>query len=152
MDIYEQLIRMEDNRLKPYCDACGRYFRDCTCQPFLKGNLTIGVGRNLEDMGINASESHLLFQNDVEAARREVNLAYPWAAGLLSDARYGVLLNMRFAMGIGRLMGFKKMIAAIRVEDWQRAHDQIVDSDFWRGPHRNRAERLAEQLLTGQWK
>ena len=151
MDIYEQISRDEGNRLKPYLDCCGEFWRDCTCTPRFKGKLTIGRGRNLEDRGITAGESFTMFHVDVQTHRNEVNECYPWAAGKLNDARYAVLVNLCYNMGIGRLMGFKKMIAAIRQENWQAAHDELLDS-FYARQVGDRAHRLAGQLLTGQWK
>lgn len=49
MTIQHQLIRHEGERLKPYMDCCGKSWRDCQCID--KGKLTIGVGRNLADVG-----------------------------------------------------------------------------------------------------
>ena len=49
MNLIEQLKRHEGLKLKPY---------KCTAD-----KLTIGVGRNLEDVGISEEEAEMLLQN-----------------------------------------------------------------------------------------
>jgi lysozyme len=149
MDAVEQIIRDEGGpRLKPYLDCCGNFWRYCSCEK--KGHLTISVGVNLDE-GISAMESFYLFQNRLNDAKNELNFHFPWAASRLNGPRYAVLLNMRYAMGIGRLLGFRKMLAAAKVDDYPLAADEIVDSKFYRGRHQARARRLEKQMRTGEW-
>src|SRR5688500_17548093 len=147
MDIYQQLARDEGNRLKPYLDCCGKYWRDCTCEK--KGYMTIAVGVNLDE-GISAAEGYLLTQGRIAAAREDLNIALPWASARLNDARYNALVNLCFNMGITRLLRFENTLDAIKREDWQRAHDELLDS-IYAGQVGDRAKRVAKQLLTGQW-
>ena len=51
IDLMESLKSQEGLRCKPY---------KCT-----SGKLTIGYGRNLEDVGISQKEAEYLFENDV---------------------------------------------------------------------------------------
>jgi len=53
-------------RLKPYRDSVGK--------------LTIGVGRNLDDVGISAEEADVLLANDIAKAQAELKQALPWTA------------------------------------------------------------------------
>ena len=145
----------EGTRLKPYVDCCSSQWRACTCA--VKGILTIGSGCNLDE-GISAVESYFLFSNRMAAAKLDLNREIPWAAGQLSDARYAVLWDMAYNLGIGRLLGFKRMLAAIRTENWQAAHDEMLFSDVQTGaltPYRlqvgDRAEKNANVLLSGEW-
>ena len=72
MDVYEQIQRDEGgSRLSPYFDCCGRFWSECECQ--VQGKLSIGVGRNLDDRGITATEGHLLYTHDVASAKADVN-------------------------------------------------------------------------------
>jgi lysozyme len=59
MDLIEQLRRDEGVRLHPYTDTVGK--------------LTIGVGRNLADMGISDAEATVLLQNDIDRTTVELN-------------------------------------------------------------------------------
>jgi lysozyme len=143
-----QLLRDEGKRPKPYFDCCGKFYRECRCP--VKGHLTIGIGRNLDENGLTEDEISLCLKNDVEAAERTLSLFLPWT-DLLDDVRRGVLVNMSFNMGINRLMTFKKMLGALQLHDWVEAAQELADSHYGRSSTRNRAARLAKQLVTGEW-
>ena len=145
MNIREQLIRDEDRRLKPYLDCCGKYWRECTC--VVKGKLTIGVGRNLDDRGITHTESLYLLDNDTSDFRKGLVMALPWTA-TLDEARFGVLVNMAFNLGLDGLLLFKNMLLCIRLEQWDKAATHLLDSTYAKQVG-DRAKRLAEQLRTG---
>lgn len=163
-DALERTQQFEGCRLKPYLDCCSRPWRECVCPE--KGVLTIGVGCNL-DQGISALEAHFLFQNRMKDARDDLNYHIPGAAAHLNDARYAALWDLVYNLGIGRLLGFKNMLTAIKVGDWQRAHDELLYADpskgnrapnpYWLdvgdgpGGKFDRAERNAKILLTGEW-
>lgn len=135
MTIRDQLIRDEGLRLHPYKDSVGK--------------LTIGVGRNLDDVGISKAEAALLLDNDIADATQRLETAFPWTAAL-DDARKGVLLNMTFNMGIQGLAGFKNFLAAVQAGDYSSARDHMLDSR-WAEQVGPRAQRLAIQMETGQW-
>lgn len=129
----EQIIRDEGMRLKPYKDTVGK--------------LTIGVGRNLEDVGISLTEAEVMLDHDISRITAQVISYLPWTVKL-DEARREVLINMAF-MGIGKLLKFEKMLAALQQDDYSTAAKELLDSKY----HEQvglRAERLAEQLLTGE--
>lgn len=132
-ELREQLILDEGLRLKPYRDSVGK--------------LTIGVGRNLSDVGISMHEAMLLLDNDVDAVEDDLDQRLPWWRGL-SEARQLVLANMCFNLGIGRLMGFKNTLAAIKVSDYAAAADGMLASK-WAGQVGKRAHRLAKMMREG---
>ena len=107
------------------------------------GILTIGVGRNLESVGLRADEIAILLRNDIAQADKDAQSLIP-TFQRLSDQRKAVLVNMCF-MGIGRLKGFVKMLAAMEAEDWDTAASELLDSTYHRQVG-ERAERLAQQL------
>ena len=123
--------RHEGLRLKPYrCPA---------------GKLSIGYGRNLEDVGILEAEAEVLLRNDV---RRAVDTATRCAAdhgvlfeALSEDAKV-VLTDMAFNLGF-RLKGFRKMFAALREGDYEGAAREMLDSR-WARQVGKRARELAE--------
>ena len=132
-ELREQLILDEGLRLKPYKDTTGK--------------ITIGVGRNLSDVGISMHEAMLLLDNDVEAVEDDLDQRLPWWRGL-SEARQLVLANMCFNLGIGRLTGFQNTLAAIKSEDYAAAADGMLASK-WAGQVGKRAHRLAKMMREG---
>lgn len=129
-----ELRRDEGVRLKPYRDPVGK--------------LTIGTGRNLDDVGISDDENNLMLSNDVGRACASLDKALPWWRNL-DPVRQRVLVNMAFNMGIGTLLGFHNTLAAIQASDWQSAHDGMLASR-WATQVGNRAQRLADMMLTGE--
>lgn len=128
----DELIHDEGIRYKPYRDSVGI--------------LTIGVGRNLEDVGLRSSEIMQMLTNDIHQAEADLIRLFPWFI-YLNDVRQRVLVNMAF-MGVGRLIGFRKMLAAIANEQWTVAAAEMLDSK-WARQVGNRAIRLAKKMETG---
>lgn len=140
MNIYDQLKRDEGIRLKPYRDSLSA--------------LTIGVGRNLDDVGISAEEADYLLRNDVRRAIDGLvshGLGFPGSSDpQFFDARYWALVAMCFNLGITRLLKFERFLAAYRRGDWETVATEMLDS-VWARQVGVRATRLAEQLRTGEW-
>ena len=63
------------------------------------------------------------------------------------DAADLVMLDMAYQMGVGGLLKFEKMLAAIACEDYETAADELLDSNYARQTP-NRAKRNA-YLLRG---
>lgn len=142
-----QLNRDEARRKFPYMDCCGKPWRECTCDP--KGKLTIGVGRNLDDDGISDSEIDTLLGNDIAFVKAQLAVHLTWARSL-DDVRYAVLIEMAFNMGIEGLMGFHEFLGAMHDHNWTEAAAQMRDS-AWQAEVKERATRLEQQVLTGEW-
>jgi lysozyme len=115
----------------------------------LKGNITIGTGRNLTGNGISDAERILLRTNDINAATAAVHNALPWTVGL-DLVRYSVLLNLAFNEGVSKLLGFKNMLAALQVGNYKGAAAQLLSSVLAE-EEPVRAHRLSIQLETGVW-
>lgn len=131
----QQLVRHEGLRLKPY---------KCT-----SGKLTIGIGRNIEDMGISESEAFIMLDNDINYYTRNLYNAKP-IVRQLNPARRNVLINMAFNLGVPRLMKFKKMWLAIEIGYYDDAANEMLDSK-WANRVGNRAKELSEQMRTGEY-
>jgi lysozyme len=129
-----QLKRHEGIRHKPYKDTVGK--------------LSIGVGRNLDDRGLRDDEIELMLMNDIEEATEEAHKVPGYYR--LNEPRKCVIINMIFNMGLPRVLRFKKMIAALALELWHEAAEQMLDSK-WADQVGNRAIELAEQMRTGKW-
>jgi lysozyme len=159
-----ELIRDEDERFKFYF---------CT-----SNKRTIGIGRNLDDVGISAAEtkalgitvascvanginqkqSRALFANDMARCEADLDRALPWWR-TLTDARQRVLLNMCFNMGIGRraspgkpakgLLSFEGgTLRAVREGRYADAVKGMLASK-WAGQVGARADRLAAMMRAG---
>ena len=111
------------------------------------GKNTIGVGRNLDDRGITEDESDYLLSNDIDLCVEELEGTFPWFT-TLSDARQRVMVNMCFNLGLSRLLGFEKFLAAMEAGDWETAGIEMLDSK-WAVQVGNRSERLKDLVVGG---
>jgi len=141
------LIDDEDMRELPYFDCCGRFFRKCDCEK--QGKLSIGVGRNIEAIGISENEATGLLINDIGRVYEEVNRAFTWFP-LLNTPRRIVLMSMGFNLGIRGLLGFKKMISCIESSDFKGASKEMLDSK-WSKQVGERALRLSKIMESGSF-
>lgn len=133
--LIEQLKRHEGIKLKPY--KC------------IANKLTIGVGRNLEDVGISEEEAEYLLQNDIAEARHQLLTAFPWM-GELNDARISAMINFTFNVGIGTVKKFEKALAALKEKNYDEAANQMMKS-VWAIQVKGRAKEITEQIRTGEW-
>lgn len=99
------------------------------------GKLTIGVGRNLDDVGLTADEAatlgaparrgaaleglriteeqaRLLCRNDVDRVVRELDVHLPWWRRL-DEVRARVLVNMAFNLGTRKLLTFTHTLSLV---------------------------------------
>lgn len=120
------------------------------------GALTIGYGHNLDANPVpgigdtlTENQAERLLEADVYAVQTSLEASIPWAH-TLSPVRYAVLVNMAFNLGVGGLMGFKSMLAYVRVGDFRNAAREMARSK-WAGQVGSRAARLARQMETDQW-
>ena len=136
--VTKQLRRDEGERLAAYQDHLGFW--------------TIGVGRLIDARksgGITQDESAYLLANDIEKRRDELVRLLPWAAAL-DDARFGVLLNMAFQMGVAGLMKFQNTLRMVQGGDYDGAATNMMLS-LWATQTPERARRLSAQMRTGVW-
>ncbi len=112
------------------------------------GHLTIGYGHNLEH-GISIEAAELLLRQDIEIAVRQVKNAFIWWPKL-TEARFYVLVDMTFNMGISRLCGFKKMLTAVEQGDYQTAAKEMLASK-WAVQVGRRAAELSKIMKKGEW-
>ena len=106
------------------------------------GKLTIGYGRNIEDVGISEDEALYLLNNDISYCYNKLYAVYPWFKEL-DGARQYVLVNMCYNIGITRLSGFKRMLKSLQFNDFETAASEMLNSK-WAAQVPNRAARLAE--------
>lgn len=124
----------EGVRLKPY---------KCTA-----GKLTIGIGRNLDDVGITPAEAEMMLENDIDKIIAQCERQPWWPAVKDNEARAHVMVNMAFNLGINGVNQFKKTIAAIMRRDWETASSMMLES-AWAVQVGRRAQRLALEMKNG---
>jgi lysozyme len=138
MDLLEQELTIDEGkRSKIYL---------CT-----SNKRSIGIGRNLDDVGLSEDEIQYLFKNDIARVCAELDRALPWWRNM-SDARQRVLANMCFNMGLGNstrgLLSFRNTLAAMQAGDYEKAA-QGMGNSTWAKQVGKRADRLIEMMRKG---
>lgn len=133
--LIDQIIRHEGLELKPY---------KCT-----SNKLTIGIGRNLQDVGITEDEAKYLLMNDLARVDAQMEKLMPWSQNL-NPARYDALMNFVFNVGIGTALKFENAMAALKESDFDTAAAELLDSR-WSTQVGSRAQELATQIKTGKY-
>jgi len=131
LKIEQQLEQHEGKANKPYTDTMGK--------------ITIGIGRNLTDVGLSEDEIQYLFQNDLKRVIRSLDNWLPWWREKPENIR-NVLMDMCFNLGIEGLLGFKKFLRALHEGNYLEAADEMVESK-WYHQVGIRAKTLTEMVL-----
>ncbi len=137
MALRDRLIQEEGWRNATYADTLGNH-------TWGVGHLDphSPIGEMHTDDQINAQ-----LDSDISAATGALERNIPWGV-TLDVVRLGVLIDMAFNMGVGKLMGFSNMLAAIRRQDYAGAAAQMLDS-LWARQVGQRAVNLASIMSTG---
>jgi lysozyme len=110
------LRKHEGEKLRAYVDT--------------KGKITIGVGRNLTDKGLTASESTLLLDNDITECVNDLVHAFPWFLSL-DGVRQQALVDYRFNLGMGKLLrAAPRMLACLNARDYDGAARELLDGPW----------------------
>jgi lysozyme len=115
--------------------------------------ITIGIGRNIDPnkggMGLSDDEVMYLLRNDIKRVYDELDSSYKWFAEL-DDVRQDVLQDMCFNMGLPSFEKFRKMLAAVELEQWDRAAEEMLNSR-WAEQVKGRSIKLANMMRTGAY-
>ena len=133
------IIKHEGIRLMPYKDSLGY--------------LTIGVGRNLDHVGITQAEAMMMLERDMAVAEMELRKVWPnlFQTEHLDGARRDAMVNMCFNMGIVRLLGFKKLIAALEAREWHTAANEARNSRWATQVQPERVADICFMLERGEY-
>ena len=126
-----ELTEDEGSRQFPYVDSTG--------------HASIGIGRNLSDVGLSPAEISKLWHDDVAAVLAALDTHIAWWRDL-TPGRQRVMINLCFNMGWTTLAEFTVFLAAMQAGDGPAAVTALQDSLWWtqvgdRGP------RIAARLL-----
>lgn len=116
------------------------------------GFWTIGYGRlidRLRNGGISDDEADYLLANDIRTVKDSLQIRLLWF-GRLNEARQAAMINMAFQLGVNGLMGFKRSLAHMVAEDYEKAADEFLNSK-WATQTPERALRVTQQIRTGIW-
>lgn len=128
------LVRDESMELKLY---------RCTA-----GKLSIGVGRNLEDRGINEREAMFLLGNDIAGTLADLDRNIPWWRATPEPVQLA-LANMCFNLGWPKLVQFRRMLAALQAGNHDIAAAEALDSKWADDVGEGRAGRIADLIRSG---
>lgn len=125
--------RAEGWRAKAYQDSVGVW--------------TIGFGRNVQAMTISRELGEAWLQEDLATAEAECRRGFQWFDAL-SSKRQAVLVEMSYNLGLPRLRGFGRMLAAAARGDHETAAREMLASR-WADQVGARARRLADTWRQG---
>ena len=136
LSIAQMLVRKHEGvSVYPYTDTVGK--------------ITIGVGRNLSDRGLEADEIEALFATDCTIAETVLDAWWPdWRSAPASVQI--ALYSMGYNLGLPRLASFVKMRAALGRYAYRLAAAEARDS-LWAQQVGRRADDIA-QLLEGDYR
>lgn len=129
-----QMLTMDEGyRAKPYRDSVGK--------------LTIGVGRNLDDIGLSKATIEQMLDEDIDrAVAGAVRILGEELFCSLSINRKLAVINMVFNLGEAGFSKFKNTLEAIKSGNWQRAAAHALASK-WASQVGRRASRVTALFL-----
>lgn len=157
-EIYKKVFQFKDriqhdnyhalkNRLIEHEGAKNSAYQDS------KGFWTIGIGRLIDArLGgkISNEEMIYLLDNDIKRSASELK-PFKWFT-IQDKVRQEVLIELVISMGLGSLLGFKNMIAALEKKDYLQAGRELVDSKWSREDvSHNRSVNVRFRLEHGRY-
>lgn len=112
-----------------------------------QGHITIGIGYNLTDRGIDDTWINKQCEEDMNWCFMKLFMNFDWYSEL-NDVRQMALVNMCYNLGWRKFLTFKKMIAALSKEDFNTAAFELLDSK-WAKQVGKRADDIAHMIKTG---
>lgn len=134
MSLKDRIKRHEGLSLKPYVDS--------------EGYCSIGYGRKIRP--ITAEQAEDFLSEDLESAWAGARNLVPTGTWIgLDEIRREVLAEMVFQLGERGVGKFWKMLACLKVADYDKAADEMLDS-LWHKQTPARCRELAEMMRIGK--
>ena len=89
--------------------------------------MIIDVGHRLSN-GITEQTAMYILEEDIQDTLSSLYRVFGDLFDTFSERQQLALINMMFNLGQARFEGFKKMIAAIKQDNWREASAQCLDS------------------------
>jgi len=139
-----EMLRRHEGEVK---NSAGRHIvYDCPA-----GHATIGIGRNVSESGLGLSdiEVEFMLEEDIARCAEELGREFPWFSGL-NEARRDAMIDLVFNIGLTRLNGFKKALAAMADANYDLAAAEFMDSK-WASQVKDRAIEICAMIKTGNY-
>lgn len=138
-------------QLEPEEGVKYQVYDDATGEPIVagytvKGNPTVGIGRNLA-VGLSAAEVNMLCTDDINKCIASLDLHCPWWT-LLSPLRQMQLADLCFQLGWAGLSEFDAFLNAMARHNWAAAVVALKESLWW-GQVGERGPKIAARILQG---
>jgi lysozyme len=131
--LVEQLIENEGLRHTAYIDTADK--------------VTIGVGRNLTDVGLSDAEIMTLLEHDLDEVITDLS-SFAWFPGL-DPVRQRAVANLRFNVGAAGLRLFRYFLAAMARADYVQASLELEHSRWATQVQPARVASLRHMIETG---
>jgi lysozyme len=128
-----QLMIDEGFRSNPYKDTVGV--------------LTVGYGRNLDNVGISKDEAYYMLQNDIKKVRLELSTKLSFFKNI-NEVRQEALINIAFNLGTNGLLKFVNTLRLLNQSKYTEAAQELLKSD-WASQVGDRAVRISNQIKYG---
>lgn len=115
------------------------------------GKLTIGIGRNLEDVGISDDTIFQMLAEDVLKCLSQARHIFGEKTfAEFSDMRRLALINMIFNLGFASFLKFKDFIALMKLQDFDLAAKSL-DATKYASQVPNRVKRIKRMIEFNEW-
>ena len=130
-ELIETIKRDEEFKSMPYNDS--------------EGYPTIGYGTKL---GISEEEATWLLEHRLNKVKDKVSLRLTHNGIYISNSVRKALYNMAYNLGVDGLFKFKKMLQALKNNDYELASKEAIDSK-WATQVGSRAIEIADTIRKG---
>tara|TARA_R100000278_G_C5473060_1_gene165200 strand:- start:1891 stop:2295 length:405 start_codon:yes stop_codon:yes gene_type:complete len=103
---------------------------------------TIGYGFAIKDLKLSKKVCDLILQENLDILIPRIKDKIAWYDNAPEDLQM-VLVNMVYQIGLSGVLKFRKTLAAMQVQDWDKAADEMLDS-LWARQTSTRANELAD--------
>ncbi|HUU45863.1 MAG TPA: glycoside hydrolase family protein [Acidobacteriota bacterium] len=145
MTLRDDIKRDEGLRLIPY--KCPRGFWTVGFGHKFDDTVALMLMENCAAPTLTEKQAEELLDMDLREA--EEGFAKIFHSVEISDVRRDALTNMIFNLGVDGFKGFRKMIAAVCVGEWERAASEARDSRWFSQVGAGRAGRIVDALWKG---
>ena len=115
-----------------------------------KGYWTIGIGHMVDKrLGgqLSEDECQYILANDLVTVRKQLS-PYAWFT-IQDEVRSGVIIELCFNIGIGKLLDFQNMIYALRTLDYKNAAAELINSSWAKEVGLKRSADMHHRMLYG---
>jgi lysozyme len=144
MEKINRMLRLHEGEIKT--NGRHRIYKDP------EGYWTVGIGRCVDPeigLGLSDDEVDYLLSNDINRVVKELGTEFSWFSSL-NEARRDAMIDMCFNLGMPRLKGFVKALAAMEDENYEVAYVEFMDSR-WSKQVGQRADRLCNMIRSGEY-